>query len=194
MGVPTVFILVLCVTTSSAWWLKPKPAPPAPPQIDHSTGIPCPGTTYQKCLSGFRCQEGNGKIECVKSLDKIAFEAYTTNSKGHFSDGKVLVFPNVILNDGQGYNPKTGIFKAPTAGVYQFTVHVCSARNKHMVVGIFKGEQQIAITTVYEEPYSSCTSHSALIRVEKNEFVSVKARYGDSNLESDTYRWPSFSG
>ncbi|XP_060558034.1 complement C1q tumor necrosis factor-related protein 7-like [Ruditapes philippinarum] len=174
------------VNTLSAFWWKPS---------DDSNGIPCPGVTDQNCLPGFRCQKHKGKIVCIESLDKIAFEAYTTNSRGYYFDGKVLVFPNVLLNDGQGYNPKTGLFKAPVAGVYKFTVHVCSAPNKHMVVAIVKGdEEQIAVTMVFEEPSSSCTSHSVITRLEKNEIVMAKVRYDESYLESDEYRWPSFSG
>jgi hypothetical protein len=107
----------------------------------------------------------------------------------------VLVFPNVLLNDGQGYNPKTGFFKAPVSGVFKFTVHVCNAPSKHMVVAILKGgEEQIAVTTVFEESSSSCTSHSVITRLDKNEIVMAKVRYDGSYLESDEYRWPSFSG
>ncbi|XP_060558039.1 heavy metal-binding protein HIP-like isoform X1 [Ruditapes philippinarum] len=188
MGRLVILLLVLFINASVAEFIFARGP-------DHSKGIPCPGNMNKEtCLPGYRCEEGSGKNGCVRSFSKIAFEAYTTNTVGHFPNGKVLIFPEVSVNDGQGYNSKTGIFKAPVAGMYHFTVHVCSARSKHMVVAIMKGGEQIAVTTVFTEPYSGCGSHSTMARVAENESVHVEARWVDSRLQSDIYRWPSFSG
>ncbi|XP_060568737.1 A disintegrin and metalloproteinase with thrombospondin motifs adt-2-like [Ruditapes philippinarum] len=146
---------------------------------------------------GNHCFGNNDEAELCKvglCTKKVAFDAYTTSSNGYYPDGKVLVFPHININDGQGYNPSTGIFKAPVAGVYQFTAHVCQQGNRHIIIGIMKGTKQIAVTTGFEKATSVCSSISAISRVEVNEKVYVKARYSDSYLQSDIYRWPSFSG
>ncbi|XP_060558038.1 collagen alpha-2(VIII) chain-like isoform X3 [Ruditapes philippinarum] len=179
--------LVLYLNTSFAEFIFAR-------AVDHSKGIPCPGKTYKTCLPGFRCEEGSSKTGCVKSLKKISFEAHTTDAQGHFPVGKVLIFPIVSVNDGQGYNSKTGIFTAPVAGMYQFTMHFCSAPSQSMVVALIRGKEEIAVTTVSTYPYSGCLSHSTIARVEKNQSVHLVSRWSASRLFSDEYRWPSFSG
>jgi hypothetical protein len=104
--------------------------------------------------------------------EKISFEAHTTDAQGHFPVGKVLIFPIVSVNDGQGYNSKTGIFTAPVAGMYQFTMHFCSAPSQSMVVALMRGKEEIAVTTVSTEPHSGCGSHSTIARVKKTNLFT----------------------
>ena len=51
------------------------------------------------------------------SAVRIAFFARTL-VKYEPKVGEALVFPEVQLNDGNGYNNKTGIFTAPVSGTY----------------------------------------------------------------------------
>ena len=42
----------------------------------------------------------------------------------HIGIGQVIKFKTVILNEGSGYDPATGHFTAPSAGVYQFSYFI----------------------------------------------------------------------
>ncbi|XP_060581739.1 thrombospondin-2-like [Ruditapes philippinarum] len=131
------------------------------------------------------------RISCTRN---VAFNAYTTKSNGHYKQGRVLIFPEVSLNDGNGYDPITGIFKAPIAGVYQFSAHICHQAGQSMVVAIMKGTKQITATTGYENKASSCNSVNVISRVMENEKVFVTAQWTHSYLFTNEHRWTSFSG
>ena len=49
----------------------------------------------------------------------IKFSAYITNAK--VQTGPLdLVFDNVVINNGNGYDSKSGLFRAPSNGIYSF--------------------------------------------------------------------------
>ncbi|XP_045184238.2 cerebellin-3-like [Mercenaria mercenaria] len=123
----------------------------------------------------------------------IAFNAYL-NTSGSYPVGQIVVFPHVILNEGDGYNSTTGYFTAPVAGLYHFTAHVCNLHDQYMVFSIVKGNTTIALSAVYENSSVTCGSVSAPTPMEVGEKVCVQSPYADSSLFTNLYRWPSFMG
>ncbi|XP_045184138.2 heavy metal-binding protein HIP-like [Mercenaria mercenaria] len=123
----------------------------------------------------------------------IAFNAYTT-VKGEYAHNQTLIFPDVLLNEGGGYDPATGNFTAPVAGLYHFTAQVCNQHAEAMVITIMHGEDRLAISTTYEDKYSSCSSTSAPVIMEVGESVYIKTLHNDNYLQFDAYRRPAFMG
>ncbi len=51
-----------------------------------------------------------------------SFSAWHTTTQ---AQNTVLLFNSIVFNVGSAYNPATGVFTAPTAGVYHFRVQIC---------------------------------------------------------------------
>ncbi|XP_061195668.1 uncharacterized protein LOC133203887 [Saccostrea echinata] len=85
-------------------------------------------------------------LECLDQKTYVAFYAYYSNNFKALSTGTTLIFDLVETNLGNGYNKKTGIFTAPTSGVFAFT-WTLHAAGKHVAgsSGSNYGEMNAAI-------------------------------------------------
>ncbi|XP_060607418.1 myosin-15-like [Ruditapes philippinarum] len=101
--------------------------------------------------------------------------------------GNVIKFSTIILNEGDAYNIDTGIFKAPTDGIYQFNAHICGNKTVgsieyHIMVGSIK-----IVTGEFILPNratdTKCTSFSAVALVRKGENVGVGGMSSFSSLD-----------
>lgn len=57
------------------------------------------------------------------SKTSVGFTVGVTSSSSTWS-GDILVFPHIVTNNGNGYNPSTGKFTAPSDGTFVFFVTV----------------------------------------------------------------------
>ncbi|XP_060551111.1 heavy metal-binding protein HIP-like [Ruditapes philippinarum] len=80
---------------------------------------------------------------------KIAFNAYTRSGR-NYDNVQTIVFPDVLLNEGGGYDKITGMFTAPVTGLYYFSVHICHEAAKFVVAAIVHGHTRVAVTSEYE--------------------------------------------
>lgn len=78
---------------------------------------------------------------------KPAFTAYIKNG-GFISlaRGQILIFDQVQLNIGGGYNPGTGYFTVPRAGLYLVSCKLRSNGNKHLHVWLMKNHNKVTLS------------------------------------------------
>lgn len=128
---------------------------------------------------------------------KIAFSAYLSADYTCLRNGQHVQFDKVLLNDGRGYSPSTGIFRAPKAGVYVFT-YVVAQRGTHEIRVKLVRDGETINSAVAETRGSSADAqgtNTAVIYVKKGQQVWIEAQSGN-HLEGDNYenRFTTFSG
>nr|CBX41731.1 putative C1q domain containing protein MgC1q82 [Mytilus galloprovincialis] len=100
-----------------------------------------------------------------------AFSASMTNAKV-LGATEILRFDKVWTNNGNYYDPNTGIFKAHLKGVYQFSFTVMSSRGKNLRVYLWQNGNRLV--GVYPGiGYNEGTANIA-INLEKGDKVYVK--------------------
>ncbi|WAR22730.1 hypothetical protein MAR_036399 [Mya arenaria] len=123
---------------------------------------------------------------------KIQFTAHNPVDKS-LDNGQTIVLQSVVINDGQGYDPNTGIFTCPFSGLYMFTLQHCVDREKYSHVGIVKDNTMLVAGVAYGTTWWPCSSMQAFVSLSKGEKVWSKANW-ESYLHHDAARWTSLSG
>lgn len=107
----------------------------------------------------------------------VAFTAKLRVDDSHQKHSGVLKFANVLLNSGGGYNPDTGVFTCPMAGLYHFMVHVTVYGRGQCA--IFKNREKVVSLSHTNRPdtlsYNSShvASVSSVLRLSEKDEVWV---------------------
>ena len=127
----------------------------------------------------------------------VAFTAYLDHALTHMGIGQIIVFNQVLINDGNGYNRFTGIFTAPVTGTYffTFTLHVHNFINAKLVKD---GDTLVAVAARADFTPGSQDQSSNSVVVQLNAGQSVWAQsYNNADKTVDGYeefRLVTFSG
>ena len=54
----------------------------------------------------------------------VAFSAYLDHDEDGLGPKETLIFNQILLHEGNGYNNYTGVFTVPITGVYSFTFFI----------------------------------------------------------------------
>lgn len=105
------------------------------------------------------------------------FTASVSTSSSSWNSGtSTLVFPVVIINVGNGYNPSTGVFTAPIAGEYVFFDNVQGFKVLAIYVDIVQNGETRVRTLAYTN-YD--TGHNlAVLTLQTGDRVWVKQNAG----------------
>ncbi|XP_060584363.1 uncharacterized protein LOC132740473 isoform X1 [Ruditapes philippinarum] len=110
------------------------------------------------------------------------------------SSGETLVFKTTTLNEGLGYDNKSGIFTAPVAGTYTFSVQLCVDGGKDMYYAIVADGVDIKKGWFCDEKWKTCYTTDTVAVLQKDSKVNVKCSAGSSTLRATGNYWNTFSG
>ncbi|VDI73280.1 Hypothetical predicted protein [Mytilus galloprovincialis] len=118
--------------------------------------------------------------------DRPAFTA-TLKSQLTFSPGAPIKFDTVILNQGKGYSPKTGIFTAMKAGLYLISATVMSNGGAYLKAYISKNG--VNLMNLYgPKIHGGTETANPVLHLEKGDKVSVKSS-GSYRVYGDNYSY-----
>nr|XP_034302812.1 uncharacterized protein LOC105336353 [Crassostrea gigas] len=126
------------------------------------------------------------------SKRSVSFTVGVTSSSSTWS-GDILVFPHVVTNNGNGYNPSTGKFTAPTDGTYVFfvTVNSYSANTVYLDI-VLNGSKKVRTMSHNTANYMTGTN-MAVLQLYTGNSVWV-SRYSGKSYYSRSVPITTFSG
>lgn len=109
--------------------------------------------------------------------------------------GMPIKFDRTLYNGQNAYNPATGMFTSPLAGVYYFAYHV-HVKGTSLWVALYKNNVPATYTyDEYKKGYMDQASGSAVLELKENDQVWVQMPSDQANgLYSTEYIHSSFSG
>ena len=108
---------------------------------------------------------------------KVAFTAGVTSSSTTWNSG-TLIFNSVILNVGTGYNPSTGIFTSPVAGMYVFYVTAVEFNKQDLRVDIVLNSVSKVRTIGFSDANHQTGTNMVVLNLQKGDSVWVRHQYG----------------
>ena len=131
--------------------------------------------------------------------EKIAFHAYLSSAIHGTTSGQTIVFDRVDTNLGGGYSSTTGVFTAPVAGTFVFslTFYMNYPRPPYASVGelsiMQNNVQSISVWVELDSNANRGTaSGTTVLSLNKDDQVQVKANRADMFIGG--YKFSFFSG
>ncbi|CAF1041110.1 unnamed protein product [Rotaria sordida] len=168
--------------------------PPGPP------GIPGPqGNSGPRGAVGSQGDVGRSK----EPIPIVAFVAYLQRMLSIESNrSEPIIFENADVNEGNSYNPKTGIFTAAYRGIYKFSITIMAQMDSIATVRIVHNENKVLgmIRCDCRRRFSHVRA-SVYAELDINDHIMVEA-LGDLNDPGQTaprnniygYTYTHFSG
>ncbi|XP_076088422.1 complement C1q-like protein 4 [Mytilus galloprovincialis] len=128
--------------------------------------------------------------------DKVAFMAKNSVALQNLPSKSVVVFNSAITNLGNGYNSYTGIFTAPSNGVYVFSWTILGQQWKKFYTdltlnGNVVARNYVSAVNVQDHPSGS---QNVVLEIKKDDKVLVRVQAGHKGQYMYADGWSSFSG
>ncbi|XP_059158192.1 complement C1q tumor necrosis factor-related protein 2-like [Physella acuta] len=135
-------------------------------------------------------EKGSSKLKEQKQI--ISFSAHAASNIPFLKDADVIVFDDVLVNNGGAYNPRSGIFTVPVSGVYLFTATIVSGFNTTIETMITLNGQEVS--RVFSGAFGNRGSgtNSVVLNLREGDDVWVALFYGNGNYVHG--KWSSFTG
>ncbi|KAH3824110.1 hypothetical protein DPMN_125938 [Dreissena polymorpha] len=127
----------------------------------------------------------------------VAFSAYLNHDVTNLGPDHTIQLQGVVINEGNAYNPHTGVFTVPLDGVYFLTFTAEDYRPHRELLDIVVDGQMISSTVFGQNIDHYVGGNTVLAGLRKGQSVWVAVDSSEStggSLQGDTGRYTTFSG
>nr|XP_034325204.1 complement C1q tumor necrosis factor-related protein 6-like [Crassostrea gigas] len=123
----------------------------------------------------------------------VAFDVRLKNHKRNLAVKARVVFETVDLNEGVGYNASTGIFTAPSGGIYVFDWTILSWQGQYAYTSLVVNDQFKSWNHCYDvvSKTSIPCSKMTVVKLNQGDKVWIGVFSGTANMYQ---KYTSFSG
>ncbi|XP_022082647.1 uncharacterized protein LOC110974963 [Acanthaster planci] len=149
-----------------------------------------PGPRGQKGQKGGSGPKGDPGDSSMQSA--VAFTAYRTLPLNG-NKGDILIFDNIMINFGDGYDSQSGVFTCFVPGVYFFTVSI-QQDQKRPFVQLKKNEELIFSIFDSDSGTNHQSSNSAAVHLAAGDTLWLEFGGNESGIHSNSDKYSLFSG
>ncbi|CAG2197104.1 C1QL [Mytilus edulis] len=182
-----------------AYMSNPENNPSANHTLIYDVPVTNVGSGYNQVIGVFTAPTKRLLLpqDNIVSDGLVAFYAYMFNPENNPSVHLTLIYDVSVTNVGNGYNHVTGIFTAPTSGVYVFIWVTRVSSGEHPTQLMINNSVYGVIFLRAKNGDDGSVSGTVVAYVTKGDsvFVRVHSTYaGDGQINSNEHGRPSFSG
>lgn len=110
--------------------------------------------------------------------------------------GTIVIYDKIITNSGNGYDPNSGMFTAPSDGLYHFAWTTLAASGKQFCTWLVMNGKPIAKNHPVANHSSDfiSASQNVVLKMKKMDKVVIKIVAGHTGQHMQSNDWSTFSG
>jgi len=148
---------------------------------------------------GVSCSNNNKHYRniCISfSGAPVAFSARMSHDMSFLKDYQILIFDEVITNQGNHYDHRSGVFRCDEAGLYVFQLSILTSPGSYVTVQIARNNQGEAWAFAMDPTSSSSGGTMVVLYLRPGDavYARVNGRDHDYKSRSITKLYTSFSG